>query len=148
LAARLAESGLPARAAASPDPAGYDIVSAATLATTPLLHGAAISPGTHVDLVGAFRPTMREADAALLARARLVVDTRTGALAEAGDVVQAIAEGAITADHIAADLAQLCRGEAPGRTDAAEVTLFKSVGWAGEDLAAAALAYEAARAGG
>jgi alanine dehydrogenase len=148
LAARLAAEGLPARPAASPDPAGHDIVSAATLATIPLLRGAEVSPGTHVDLVGAFRPDMREADGALLARARLVVDTRAGALAEAGDVVQAIAEGAIDASHIAADLAELCRGEVPGRTNPAEVTLFKSVGWAGEDLAAAALAYEAASTGG
>ena len=141
LAARLAAHGLPARATATADPAGYDIVSAATLAQTPLILGAQVSPGTHVDLVGAFRPTMREADAALLAGGRLVVDTRPGCLAEAGDIVQAMAEGAFTADHIAADLAELCRGEAPGRTDAAEVTVFKSVGWAGEDLAAAILAY-------
>jgi ornithine cyclodeaminase len=85
---------------------------------------------------------MREADAALLARARLVVDTRTGALAEAGDLVQAIAEGAITPGHVAAELAELCRGEAEGRRSDGEVTVFKSVGWAGEDLAAAALAFE------
>jgi ornithine cyclodeaminase len=140
LAARLAAHGLPARAAASPDPRGFDIVSAATLAEAPLVHGAAVGPGTHVDLVGAFRPTMREADAALLARATLVVDTRAGALAEAGDVVQAIAEGAITEAHVVADLAGLCRGAHPGRTRAEEVTVFKSVGWAGEDLAAAILA--------
>ena len=146
LAARLAAHGLPARAATSADPAGYDIVSAATLAQDPLVLGAQLSPGTHVDLVGAFRPTMREADAALLARARLVVDTRPGCLAEAGDIVQAMAEGAFGPDHIAADLAELCRGEAPGRTDPAQVTAFKSVGWAGEDLAAAILAYEAAGA--
>ena len=118
---------------------------AATLAQAPLILGAEVSPGTHVDLVGAFRPTMREADAALLARARLVVDTRAGCLAEAGDLVQALAEGAFGPDHIAADLAELCRGETPGRTDPAQVTVFKSVGWAGEDLAAAILAYEAGR---
>ncbi len=144
LAARLAAHGLPAHASASADPAGFDIVAAATLAQTPLLRGAEVSPGTHVDLVGAFRPTMREADAALLARARLVVDTRAGCLAEAGDIVQAIAEGAFAASHIAADLGELCRGEASGRTDPAEVTVFKSVGWAGEDLAAAILAHESA----
>jgi ornithine cyclodeaminase len=141
LAERLAAHGLPAVATEDPDPAGYDIVSAATLSETPLVRGAAVSPGTHVDLVGAFRPTMRESDGALLARATLVLDTRAGGLAEAGDVVQAIAEGAITEAHVAADLAELCRGEHPGRRDAAEVTVFKSVGWAGEDLAAAVLAY-------
>jgi len=140
LAAQLMEQGVPARATASADPRGYDIVSAATLSDTALIHGAAVDPGTHIDLVGAFRPTMRESDSDLIARATLVVDTRAGALAEAGDVVQAIAEGAITADHIAADLADLCRGAHPGRTGAQEVTLFKSVGWAGEDLAAAMLA--------
>lgn len=144
LAARLAAHGLPARPAASPDPAGHDIVSAATLSEVPLVRGAAVSPGTHVDLVGAFRPTMRESDAALLARATLVVDTRAGALAEAGDIVQAIAEGAITEAHVAAELAELCRGAHPGRRRAEEVTVFKSVGWAGEDLAAAMLAAQAA----
>ncbi len=148
LARRLTAEGHPARTVPSPDPAGFDIVSAATLSTTPLIRGAAVSPGTHVDLVGAFRPAMRESDAALLARATLVLDTRAGGLAEAGDVVQAIAEGAITAAHVAADLSDLCRGAHPGRRSAEEVTLFKSVGWAGEDLAAAILAYEAALAAG
>jgi ornithine cyclodeaminase len=143
LAAKLQAEGLPARAVAEVDPAGADIISAATLSAAPLLRGAEIAPGTHIDLVGAFRPDMRESDGALVARASLFVDTRVGALAEAGDVVQAIAEGAITPDHIAADLFQLCRGEHAGRRDAAEITLFKSVGWAGEDLAAAVLAYSA-----
>ena len=144
LAARLAAQGLPARPVATSDPGGFDIVSAATLSATPLLRGAEVSPGTHVDLVGAYRPDMRESDASLLARATLVLDTRAGGLAEAGDVVQAIAEGAITADHVAADLAALCRGEHPGRRGEDEITVFKSVGWAGEDLAAAMLAVGAA----
>jgi ornithine cyclodeaminase len=143
LAGRLAEHGVPARPATSPDPRGFDIVSAATLSDVPLVRGAEVDPGTHLDLVGAFRPTMRESDAALLARATLVVDTRAGALAEAGDVVQAIAEGAISESHVAAELAELCRGAHPGRSSAEEITLFKSVGWAGEDLAAAVLAAEA-----
>jgi ornithine cyclodeaminase len=146
LAQALAAHGLPARAAASPDPRGFDIVSAATLATAPLIAGAALDAGTHLDLVGAFRRDMREADAAAIARATLVVDTRAGALAEAGDVIQAIAEGAIGEGHIAADLAALCRGAHPGRRRADEITAFKSVGWAGEDLAAARLAYAAATA--
>lgn len=142
LARDLAGAGLPARAVASPDPSGADIVAAATLSEVPLVRGAEVAPGTHVDLVGAFRPTMREGDGALLARATLVVDTRAGALAEAGDVVQAIREGHLAPEGVAADLAALCRGEHPGRARADEVTVFKSVGWAGEDLAAAALAYE------
>jgi ornithine cyclodeaminase len=140
LAERLAAHGLPVRAVESPHPVGFDIVSAATLSETPLIHGGEVSSGTHVDLVGAFRPTMRESDSALIARATLAVDTRAGALAEAGDIVQAIAEGAVGATHVAADLADLCRGERPGRTRPDEVTVFKSVGWAGEDLAAAVLA--------
>jgi len=144
LAARLAAHGLPARAAATPDPRGFDIVSAATLSEIPLVRGAEVDPGTHVDLVGAFRPAMRESDSALIARATLVVDTRAGGLAEAGDIVQAIAEGAIADTHVVADLAELCRGAHPGRTRPEEVTVFKSVGWAGEDLAAAVLAAGAA----
>jgi alanine dehydrogenase len=146
LARELAAHGLPARTAATPDPRGFDIVSAATLATAPLIAGASLDPGTHLDLVGAFRRDMREADAAAIARATLVVDTRAGALAEAGDVLQAIAEGVISESHIAADLAELCRGAHPGRRRADEITAFKSVGWAGEDLAAARLAYAAATA--
>jgi ornithine cyclodeaminase len=140
LAEELAAHGLPARAVASPDPRGADIVAAATLATEPLIRGAELDAGTHLDLVGAFRRDMREADGPALARARLVVDTRPGAMAEGGDVVQAIAEGHFTADHVVAELAELCRGAVPGRTDPAQVTAFKSVGWAGEDLAAAKLA--------
>ena len=146
LARHLVAEGLPARATDTPDPRDFDIVSAATLATMPLIAGAALDPGTHLDLVGAFRRDMREADAAAIARATLVVDTRAGALAEAGDVIQAIAEGAISEAHIVADLAALCRGAHPGRTRADEITAFKSVGWAGEDLAAARLAYAAATA--
>ncbi|WP_198375095.1 ornithine cyclodeaminase family protein [Neoroseomonas rubea] len=148
LAHTLAEEGLPARAVDRPDPGAADIVSAATLSTTPLVRGADVRPGTHVDLVGAYRRDMRECDAALVARATLVVDTRAGALAEAGDILQAIAEGAIAEGHIAADLAALCRGEHPGRRRPEEITLFKSVGWAGEDLAAAILAHDRVRAAG
>jgi ornithine cyclodeaminase len=141
LAAQLAAHGVPARAVAEPDFAAADIISAATLATDALIPGAALKPGVHLDLVGAYRPDMREADALALKRAILVVDTRAGGLAEAGDVVQAIAEGAITEGHVVADLAELCRGTHPGRQSADQITAFKSVGWAGEDLAAAVLAY-------
>ncbi|WP_419898420.1 ornithine cyclodeaminase family protein [Roseomonas sp. USHLN139] len=142
LADRLRDEGMPAAVADSASPAGFDIVSAATLATEPLLFGAELSPGTHVDLVGAFRPDMRESDGALVAACSLFPDTRTGGLAEAGDIVQAIAEGAIDENHIVADLFDLCRGTHKGRATQQEKTLFKSVGWAGEDLAAAVLAYE------
>ncbi len=147
LAAALAQEGLPARALDQPDPAQADIIAAATLSTVPLLRGAQVAPGTHVDLVGAYRRDMRESDGALLARATLVVDTFAGALAEAGDIVQAITEGAITEAHAVADLAALVRGTHPGRRSPQEVTVFKSVGWAGEDLAAAVLAHERSAAG-
>ena len=140
LAARLRAHDVPARAVPAPEPAGIDIISAATLATAPQILGGALAPGMHLDLVGAYRPDMREADGAALARALCVVDTRAGAMAEAGDIVQALSEGAIAPGHVAAELADLVRGSHPGRTDPAQVTLFKSVGWAGEDLAAALLA--------
>ncbi|MBO6900339.1 MAG: ornithine cyclodeaminase family protein [Rhizobiaceae bacterium] len=114
-----------------------DIITAATISTVPLIHGAALRPGTHVDLVGAFSPTMRESDDEAIRRARVYVDTRGGALKEAGDIVQAISSGALTEDAIAGDLFQLARGDAAGRRGADEITLFKSVGAALEDLAAA-----------
>ena len=120
--------------------AGAHIISCATTTRTPLLLGAWLTPGVHVDLVGAFRPDMREADDATMTRARIFVDTRAGALHEAGDIVQAIAGGAMTANDIAGDLFDLCRGERDGRRFYDQITLFKSVGASIEDLAAAQLA--------
>jgi ornithine cyclodeaminase len=115
-----------------------DIVSCATLSTTPLVKGEWLPAGVHLDLVGAFARTMRETDAAAIARADLiVVDSREGAMAEGGDLVQAIAEGAIDAERVAATLADLACGRHPGRTREDAVTVFKSVGFALEDLAAA-----------
>jgi len=139
-AAALRDRGLPA--AASPDLEAAarvaDVISCATLATEPLIRGAWLGPGAHLDLVGGFRPTMREADDEAVRRADLVcVDTRAGALKEAGDLVQPIAAGVLRAEDIAADLHELVRGRHPGRTAPAQITLFKSVGYALEDLAAA-----------
>ena len=120
--------------------AAADIVSAATLATKPLIAGAALRPGMHIDLIGAFRRDMCEADAEAFARARVFVDTHEGAMEEAGDLLQAVAVGAIGADAIEADLAALCSDGHPGRgEDDKAITLFKSVGTAIEDLAAAEL---------
>ncbi len=119
-----------------------DVISCATLSTTPLIQGMWLQAGQHVDLVGAFKPDMRETDDECMRRARVFVDTRDGALHEGGDVVQAIQSGALSADDIQADLFQLCRGEISGRTSADEITLFKSSGTAIEDLAAAKLAFE------
>lgn len=117
-----------------------DIVSCATLATTPLVHGAWLEPGTHLDLIGAFTPQMRESDGACFTRGRVFVDG-DDAMLKAGDLLQAISEGAFSSHQLQATLAQLCRGQHAGRRDAAEITVFKSVGHALEDLAAAELVY-------
>jgi len=116
-----------------------DIVSCATLSAEPLVHGAWLRPGTHVDLVGGFTPSMREADDDAVRRSRVFVDT-PAALEEAGDVVQPIARGLLRAEDVA-DLFGLVRGARPGRQGGDEITLFKSVGAALEDLAAARLAF-------
>ena len=142
LAASLDRPGLRVNAVADLEAAvrGADIVSCATLAKTPLVRGAWLAPGMHIDLVGGFTPEMREADDDAVRRSRVFVDTEA-ALAEAGDVVQPIAAGLLRRDAVA-DLADLVRGRRPGRTAAGEITLYKSVGSALFDLAAAGLAYE------
>ncbi len=119
-----------------------DIISCATTSTVPIVQGSWVRPGTHVDLVGGFRPNMREADDALMADASVFVDTFAGALAEAGDLLQPMHAGRLTREAIRAELADLCAGRHPGRTDAAQVTLFKSVGTALEDLCGADLAWD------
>lgn len=121
-----------------------DVISCATTSTTPIIEGRHIRPGTHVDLMGAFRPVMREVDGETVKRARVFVDTYEGAESEAGDLLQAVAEGAFSMDRIIADLAKLCRGEMKGRQSGEEITLFKSCGTALEDLATAILIYEQA----
>ena len=120
-----------------------DIVSCATLSPDPLVKGAWLKPGAHLDLVGAFTPRMRESDDEAVMRATVYVDTRAGALKEAGDVVQPLASGQISPSAIAGDLFDLCRGNVSARTSPDQITLFKSVGTALEDLAAAQLAYTA-----
>lgn len=141
LAQLLRDDGLPAEVAADLETAVRDahIVSCATTATAPIVHGAWLAPGTHLDLVGGFTRAMREADDAAVARARIFVDTYAGALAEAGDLVSPLARGVIARTQIEAELAELVRGEKPGRRGDGEITLFKSVGTALEDLAAAEL---------
>lgn len=123
-----------------------DIVSSATIATLPLIKGALLQPGTHVDLVGGFTPDMRESDDDAIARSRVYVDTRAGATKEAGDIVQPLASGVLKPESIVADLAELARGEKSGRESAEEITLFKSVGAALEDLAAGIAVYRSAKA--
>jgi alanine dehydrogenase len=117
-----------------------DIVSCATLAAAPLVRGAWLRPGQHLDLIGSFTPQMREADEEAMVRAAIYVDTRAGALAESGELVHALAAGLISTADIRGELSELARGSVSGRRDPGEITLFKSVGCALEDLAAAELA--------
>ncbi len=120
-----------------------DIVTSATVATAPIITGADLPAGIHVDLIGGYRPDMREADDETMRRASAVfVDTREGASKEAGDLVQPIAGGVLTERSIVADLSDLCRERHPGRTRDEDITVFKSVGAAIEDLAAAVAAFE------
>lgn len=144
VAAALRAEGLPAEAAADLDVelAEADIVSSATISNEPLVKGALVKPGAHIDLVGGFTPTMREADDAAITRARVYVDTRAGATKEAGDIVQPLASGVLKLGAIIADLHELARGQKKGRERAQEVTLFKSVGAALEDLAAGIAVYK------
>ncbi len=120
-----------------------DIISCATLSRAPLIRGAWLKPGSHLDLIGAFNKDMRESDDEAVRRARVFVDTRAGAFAEAGDILQPMAAGVINADHVVAELSELVGGT-EGRRSAEDITLFKSVGAALEDLAGAILAYEVA----
>ncbi|CAK0740093.1 ornithine cyclodeaminase [Azospirillaceae bacterium] len=121
---------------------GAHIVTCATLACEPLIRGEWLQPGTHLDLVGGFTPEMREADDEAIRRSRVFVDTRDGACREAGDIVQPMAAGLLQPDDIAGDLFDLTRGERSGRRYYDQITLFKSVGYALEDLVAAELAVE------
>lgn len=120
-----------------------ELISCATTSREPLVQGAWLAPGTHLDLVGSFRRDMREADDAAVARARIVVDTYAGALAEAGDLVQPLEAGVIERGQVLAELAEVLRGEQRGRLAPGDITLFKSVGSALEDLAAARLVVSA-----
>ena len=120
-----------------------DVVSCATLSEAPLVRGAWLAPGTHLDLIGAFTPAMRETDDACFSGTRVFVDTDE-AWAKAGDLLAPIAAGVFAVADVQATLAQLCRGERAGRTGAHEITVFKSVGTALEDLAAGTLVYQRA----
>ena len=128
--------------------ASADVVVTGTTATQPLFEGDLIRPGTHVNGVGSHAPAARELDAKLVARSRVVVDTYEAAFAEAGDVLLAIEEGAISREHVSAEVGEIVVGKKPGRQRADEVTLFKSCGVAFEDAVTASLAVERARAAG
>lgn len=118
-----------------------DIISCATLSGQPLVKGIWLKPGAHLDLVGAYNPAMRESDDDCLRRAQIYVDTRGGALKEGGDIVQPMADGVITKADVRGDLFDLCRGSVRPERKPGDITLFKSVGTAIEDLAAAMLVW-------
>jgi ornithine cyclodeaminase len=142
LAAELAGEGLPVRAVADLQSAVRcaDLVSCATLSSAPMVQGAWLRKGAHLDLVGAFNLKMREADDEAVRRASVFVDT-PAARSEGGEVALALQSGAIAEAHVRGDLFGLCRGEVRGRRRPDEITLFKSVGTAIEDLAAAMLVW-------
>ncbi len=118
-----------------------DLISCATLSSQPLVKGAWLKPGAHLDLVGAYNPAMRESDDDCVRRARIYVDTRGGALKEGGDIVQPLADGVITKMDVEGDLFDLCRGSVKPERLPGDITLFKSVGTAIEDLACAMLVW-------
>ncbi len=123
-----------------------DIVSTVTTATDPILAGRGVRPGTHVDLIGGYTPAMREADDDLIRSAEIYVDNLPSALREAGDIANPLERGIIRRSAIRGDLFDLCATRVPGRASDHDITLFKSVGLALEDLAAAALACKNAAA--
>lgn len=147
LAAELAGDGLPASATTELPSAvaAADIVTVATLSSESVVRGAWLAPGTHLDLVGAFTPTMREADDDAIRRAEVFVDTMSGALKEAGDIVQPLQSGVLSIDDIRGDLFALCTAPSSPTRGPGEITLFKSVGHALEDLVIAATVYEMVR---
>ena len=148
LRAFAAQCGVDAAPSAAEAVRGADVVLLATNMVTPAIENGWVGDGAHVIAIGACRPSQREIDPVLVARARLFVDSRAAALQESGDIVQTIREGRIAPDHIAAELGDVIAGRVRGRTAPGEVTLFKSLGLAIEDVAAAALVYRRARASG
>jgi alanine dehydrogenase len=143
-------SSVPLRAAISVDQAvsGADVIALVTSSNTPVAQNAWVSPGALVIAVGACRPDTREMDPVLVARARVIVDSRAAAVVEAGDIVQGIREGRWTERHIAGELGDVVLGRTPGRTAPDEIVIFKSLGLAVEDVAAAQLVLTRAKAQG
>ncbi|WP_313369479.1 ornithine cyclodeaminase family protein [Achromobacter animicus] len=146
LAAGLREQGFDAQAVTDLQAAvgQADIVSCATLSTEPLIHGAWLRPGTHLDLIGSFKPEMRETDPACFDGTTVYVDTDE-APTKSGDLLSAFDAGVLTREDIKGNLHQLAKGERPGRRNDQEITVFKAVGSALEDLTLATLVYESVR---
>lgn len=120
---------------------GMDIISCATMSIDPVFDGNLVGAGTHIDLVGSYKTDMRESDDTLISRSSIFVDTRKGACRESGDIVIPLNKGIISLTDIRADIFELCKGSHPGRENNSEITLFKSVGYALEDLVAARYYY-------
>jgi ornithine cyclodeaminase len=137
-------TGLPVEAVATAEEAvaGADLICTTTTAAEPVVRGAWVSPGAHVNAVGAYTPTTRELDSDLVAGARLYADRRESLLSEAGEFLIPRAEGRFGDEHIAGEIGEVLTGKVPGRTSPDEVTLFKSLGIAIEDLASAHRIYE------
>lgn len=133
----------------APDPTTLvresDIIVTATTSSTPVFPGKEVKPGTHINAIGAYRPHTREIDEDVVTRAKIVVDTFPGAVSEGGDLIIPLQEGKLDAATIHGDLGDLVTGKKPGRESPEEITLFKSVGFALEDIVVAHLAYEKAR---
>jgi ornithine cyclodeaminase/alanine dehydrogenase len=124
---------------------GADIVVTASSSPTPVLRGDWVQPGTHINNIGSHAPTARELDTATVVKSYFVADLRETNLAEAGDILIPIEEGAVTSDHIRASLGEIVIGEKPGRTDAAQITVFKSCGLAVQDVSTAMAVVTVAR---
>lgn len=121
-----------------------DVICTCTTSHVPLFDGQWLKPGTHLNLVGAFQPETREVDDETILRSRLIVDTYDGSMAEAGDILIPLKKGMITRNHIVGDLHQIISGKRIGRSRPDDITLFKSVGCALEDLVTAKLIYDRA----
>ena len=149
-AAMSAQLGLPIASATDlrAAVADADVILTATTAHEPLFDGNWLQPGAHINGIGSHAPAARELDTVTVQRARVVTDQTAACLAEAGDLIIPLREGAITEAHIAAQLGEIIIGRNPGRTAEDEITLFKSVGLAIQDIAVAAQVYRQALAAG
>jgi ornithine cyclodeaminase/alanine dehydrogenase-like protein (mu-crystallin family) len=137
-------SGVVVAAEARAAVTGADVICTTTASREPILNGAWLSPGVHVNLVGASTAAAREADDAVVARSRFFVDFRPSALAQAGELRHAIEAGAVTEDHIRGEIGEVLNGSVDGRTAASDITAYKSLGIAAQDLAAAHRVYQRA----
>ena len=125
-----------------------DVICTATTSRTPVFDDADVRPGTHVNAVGAYTPEMQELPAATVTRATVVIDAVDAALAEAGDLIIPLRDGLVDRDHFTRELGMVAAGTAPARSNAEEITLFKSVGNAVQDVVVARRAVDRARDGG